>query len=136
MGFDFTKMAPKIKVQSFFFYWRPCFYFVLFGQVRGDLGKFNNGASLLNFLDHRAAFRLQVDPLVVTYRRLSTNGWRNKKYYSCCVTSCSSLCNYEKRYCCIVVIRCCRCTVHNAVHRSQGCQVDPFGAKFQKLGPK
>jgi len=39
--------------------------------------------------------------------------WRNKKYYSCCVT-CSLLCNYEERYCCIIVIRCCRCSVHNA----------------------
>ena len=44
MCFDFSKMAPKIRVQTFFFFWRSCLYFVLFGQVRGDLGKFNNGA--------------------------------------------------------------------------------------------
>jgi len=44
MCFDFTKTAPKIKVQMFFFFYRSCFCFVLFGQVRGDLGKFNNGA--------------------------------------------------------------------------------------------
>jgi len=36
MCFDFTKMAPKIKVQTFF--WRSCFYLVFFGQVRGNFG--------------------------------------------------------------------------------------------------
>jgi len=40
MCFDFTKMAPKIKVQTLIFLWRSCFYLVLFGQVRGNLGKF------------------------------------------------------------------------------------------------
>ena len=33
-------------------------------------------------------------------------------------------------------MRCCRCTVHSIVNRSQGCQIDLFGAKFQKFGPK
>jgi len=35
MCFDFTKMAPNIKVQTLIFLWRSCFYLVLFGQVRG-----------------------------------------------------------------------------------------------------
>jgi len=39
MCFDFTKMAPKINVQTFVFFWRSCFHLVLFGQVRGNLGK-------------------------------------------------------------------------------------------------
>jgi len=37
MCFDFTKMAPKIKVQTVF--WRSCFYLFFFGQVRENLGK-------------------------------------------------------------------------------------------------
>jgi len=44
--------------------------------------------------------------------------WRNKKYYSCCGTCCSLLCNYQERYYCIIVIRCCRCTLHNADFRT------------------
>jgi len=34
MWFDFTKIAPKMKVQAFFCLWRSCFYLVLFGQFR------------------------------------------------------------------------------------------------------
>jgi len=43
MCFNFAKVAPRIKVQTFF-YWRSCFleFFILFGPVRGNLGK--NGA--------------------------------------------------------------------------------------------
>jgi len=38
MCFDFTNMAPKSnKVQTFF--WRSCFYLVLYGQVSRNLGK-------------------------------------------------------------------------------------------------
>ena len=37
--FDFTKMTPQMQVQTFF-------YFVLFGQVRGNLSKF--GGNLRN----------------------------------------------------------------------------------------
>ena len=39
MCFDFAKMAPKIKVQTFF-WGESSFYLVLFGQVRGILCKF------------------------------------------------------------------------------------------------
>jgi len=42
MCFDFTKMAPKIKVQTLFLKVMFC-YLSIFGQVRGNLG--NNGAS-------------------------------------------------------------------------------------------
>ena len=38
MYFDFAKMAPKIKVQTFFL--RSCFYLVLSGQIRENFGKF------------------------------------------------------------------------------------------------
>jgi len=38
MCFDFSKMAPKIKVQTIL--WWSCFYLVLFGQARKNLGKF------------------------------------------------------------------------------------------------
>jgi len=44
MCFDFSKMAPQIKVQTFlqtfFLFWMSSFHLVLFGQVRGILGKF------------------------------------------------------------------------------------------------
>jgi len=36
---DFTKMTPKIKVQTSFFGGHVMFYSVLFGQVRGNLAK-------------------------------------------------------------------------------------------------
>ena len=45
------------------------------------------------------------------YRRLIAVNSRKRNIDSCCDT-CSLLCNWEERYCCITVIRCCRCTVH------------------------
>jgi len=47
------------------------------------------------------------------YRTLSAVNSRKLNIDSCCVAFCSLLCNYEEHYCCITVIRCCRCTVHN-----------------------
>jgi len=38
----FRKNAPKIKVQTFF--WRSCYYLVLFGQVRKNLGMFGGNS--------------------------------------------------------------------------------------------
>jgi len=41
MCFDFIKMAPNIKVETFFvFFWKSYFYLAVFGQVRENLGKF------------------------------------------------------------------------------------------------
>ena len=40
----FYKNGTENQGADVFLFWRSCFYFVLFGQVRGDLGKFNNGA--------------------------------------------------------------------------------------------
>ena len=39
---NLQKWPPKIKVPPFFS-WRSCYYFVLFGEVRGNLGKGNFG---------------------------------------------------------------------------------------------
>jgi len=42
MCVDFAKMAPKMKVKTFFyflFFWRSCFNLVAFGQVWRNLGK-------------------------------------------------------------------------------------------------
>jgi len=43
MCFSFTKLAPKITVQTFFIFYfcRSLFCLVLFGKVRGNLGKFD-----------------------------------------------------------------------------------------------
>jgi len=46
----------------------------------------------MKFLDHRAAFRLQVGQVVVFYRRLNADS-RTRNIDSCCVTCCSLLCN-------------------------------------------
>jgi len=40
----FYKNGTQNQGADVFFFWMSCFYFALFGQVRGDLGKFNNGA--------------------------------------------------------------------------------------------
>jgi len=40
MCFDFTKMAPEIKVQTFFFFLEVMFLQFFFGQFRRNLGKF------------------------------------------------------------------------------------------------
>jgi len=44
MYFDFTKMAPKIKMQTSFFvvffcFWGSCFYLIRLGQVWGKFGQ-------------------------------------------------------------------------------------------------
>jgi len=62
-------------------------------------------------LDHRAAFRFQAGQLVVQVVES-----RKRNICSCCV-ACCSLCNEEERYCCITVIRCCRCAVHSRERR-------------------
>ena len=40
----FYKNGTQNQGADVFFFRRSCLYLVLFGQVRGDLGKFNNGA--------------------------------------------------------------------------------------------
>ena len=39
----------------------------------------------------------------------------------------------EERYCCIIVIRCCRCTVRSTVHRSQCCHFWCFNIRSDVL---
>jgi len=82
-------------------------------------------ASLEKFLRSRATFRLQVGQLVVQEVECSS---RKRNIDSCCVACCLLLCNLEKRYCCITVIRCCRCTVHSrAVFFNRG-PAEPQGS--------
>ena len=47
MCFDYAKMAPEIKVETFCFFWRSCFHLVRFGQVRGNLGKNGTWSALI-----------------------------------------------------------------------------------------
>jgi len=65
----------------------------------------------MKFLNHCATFRLHVGQLIIQEVGYSTDTG-TRSIDSCCVT-CSLVCKQEERYCCITVIRWCRCTAHS-----------------------
>jgi len=89
MWWGYVSFKGAVRVPQFF-----CGNDFLLQYVDGSLWK---------ILDPHAAFRFQVGQLVES---------RKRNIGSCCV-ACSLLCNKGEPYCCITVIRCCRCAVHN-----------------------